>query len=285
MDTRDTVHMWTQVVGKVRLALEPMMNHWWQVPLYVNAHGLTTSLMPYGDRGLEMTFDFDRHVLDIRTTDGASREVALEPRSVADFYTEVMARLVELDILVTILPRPVEVPVAIPFAEDKEHTSYDAEYAHRFWISLVQANRVFTGFRARFTGKASPVQFFWGSFDLAATRFSGRTAPPHPGGIPNSADWVTREAYSREESSCGYWPGGAEQGSFYAYAYPEPAGFRDRRVDPAGAGYDDNLKEFILPYDVVRRAADPDAILLSFLQSTYEATAELGRWDRAMLER
>ena len=285
MDTRDTVHMWTQVVGKVRLALEPMMNHWWQVPLYVNAHGLTTSLMPYGDRGLEMTFDFHRHVLDIRTTDGASREVALEPRSVADFYTEVMARLVELDILVMILPRPVEVPVAIPFAEDKEHSSYDAEFAHRFWISLVQANRVFTAFRARFTGKVSPVHFFWGAFDLAVTRFSGRTAPRHPGGIPNCGDWVTREAYNREVSSCGYWPGGAEQGSFYSYAYPEPAGFENRPVDPASAGYDDNLKEFILPYHVVRRAADPDATLLSFLQSTYEATAELGGWDRAMLER
>jgi hypothetical protein len=284
-DTRDTLHLWTQVVGKVRLALEPMMNHWWQVPLYVTARGLTTSLMPYGGRGLEMAFDFQRHVLDIRTTEGASREVALTPRSVADFYAEVMARLDELDVRVGILPHPVEIPVDVAFAEDNEHASYDAEYAHRFWLSLVQAHRVLTRFRAGFVGKASPVHFFWGAFDLAVTRFSGRTAPRHPGGIPNCPDWVTREAYSHEVSSCGYWPGGSESGAFYSYAYPEPAGFADWPVSPAGVTYDGTLKEFILPYDVVRRADDPDATLLSFAQSTYEAAATLNGWERTALER
>jgi hypothetical protein len=283
-ETRDTLHLWTQVVGKVRLALEPMINHWWQTTLYVNARGLTTSLMPYGSRGLEMTFDFHRHVLDIRTTDGAGREVALEPRSVADFYAEVMARLAELDVQVDILPRPVEVPVAIPFEKDQEHASYDATYAHKFWLSQVQTHRVLTAFRAGYVGKVSPVHFFWGAFDLAVTRFSGRTAPRHPGGIPNCADWVTQEAYSHEVSSCGYWPGGGEQGTFYAYAYPEPEGFRDRPIVPAGASYDDTLKEFILPYEIVARADDPDATLLSFLQSTYEAAADLSHWDREALE-
>lgn len=284
-DTRDTLHMWTQVVGKVRLALEPMINQWWQVPLYVTVQGLTTSLMPYGNRGLEATFDFHRHLLDLRTTDGASRQVALEPRSVADFYAEVMRRLAELDVPVEIYPRPVEVPVAIPFAEDDEHAAYDAAYAHRFWLSLVQAHRVLTVFRSRFAGKVSPVHFFWGSFDLAVTRFSGRTAPPHPGGVPNLADWVAQEAYSHEVSSCGYWPGGAEQGVFYSYAYPEPEGFPDRPVEPADAVYDGNLQEFVLPYQVVRSAGDPDATLLAFAQSTYEAAAELAGWDRAALER
>jgi hypothetical protein len=284
-DTRDTLHMWTQVVGKVRLALEPMINQWWQVPLYVTVQGLTTSLMPYGNRGLEATFDFHRHLLDLRTTDGASRQVALEPRSVADFYAEVMRRLAELDVPVEIYPRPVEVPVAIPFAEDDEHTAYDAAYAHRFWLSLVQAHRVLTVFRSRFAGKVSPVHFFWGSFDLAVTRFSGRTAPPHPGGVPNLADWVAQEAYSHEVSSCGYWPGGAEQGVFYSYAYPEPEGFPDRPVEPADAVYDGDLQEFVLPYQVVRSAGDPDATLLAFAQSTYEAAAELGDWDRAAIER
>jgi Family of unknown function (DUF5996) len=284
-DTRDTLHLWTQVVGKVRLALEPMMNHWWQVPLYVTARGLTTSLMPYGDRGLEMLFDFHRHVLDIRTTDGTSREVALAPRSVADFYTEAMAHLADLDVQVNMRPLPVEMPVTVPFAEDNEHASYDAEYAHRFWLSLVQAHRVLTRFRAGFVGKASPVHFFWGAFDLAVTRFSGRTAPRHPGGIPNCPDWVSQEAYSHEVSSCGYWPGGSESGAFYAYAYPEPDGFPDWPVSPAGAAYDGTLKEFILPYDIVRRSDDPEATLLSFAQSTYEAAAVLSKWDRTALER
>jgi hypothetical protein len=251
----------------------------------VNATGLTTSLMPYGDRGVEAAFDFQRHRLTIRTTDGASRDVALGPRSVADFYTEVMARLAELGVPVEISPRPVEVPVDIPFPEDSEHAQYDAGYAHRFWLSLVSAHRVFTVFRGRFTGKVSPVHFFWGAFDLAVTRFSGRPAPPHPGSIPHTPDRITREAYSHEVSSCGYWPGGAEQGIFYAYAYPEPAGFAERPIEPAAAGYDGALGEFVLPYDVVRSASDPDRTLLGFAQSTYEAAADLAGWDRAALER
>lgn len=283
-DTRDTLHMWTQIVGKVRLALEPVVNHSWQVPLYVNARGLTTSLMPYGPRGVEMTFDLHRHVLDIRTTDGGERLVRLEPRSVADFYAETMARLAEVDVKVEILARPVEVPVAIPFAEDETHAAYDADYAHRFWLSLVQAQRVFSEFRSGFVGKVSPVHFFWGAFDLAVTRFSGREAPLHPGGVPNCADWVMQDAYSHEVSSCGYWPGGAAEGAFYSYAYPEPDGFRDWPVTPEGATYVADLGEYVLPYELVRTSADPDGTLLSFLQTTYEAAAEPAGWDRARLE-
>jgi Family of unknown function (DUF5996) len=283
--TRDTLHMWTQIVGKVRLALGPMVNHWWGVTLYVTARGLTTSLMPYRDGGVELEFDFHRHVLDIRTTDGEERHVRLEPRSVADFYAETMARLGEVGVVVKIDPRPTEVLVAIPFPEDKTHSSYDAEFAHRFWRSLVQVHRVFSRFRAGFIGKASPVHFFWGAFDLAATRFSGRPAPRHPGGIPNCPDWVAQEGYSHEVSSCGYWPNGGAEGVFYSYAYPEPAGFPGWAVEPEGAFYDGGLGEFLLPYELVRRAGDPDATLLSFLQSTYEATAELAAWDRAGLER
>ena len=284
-DTRDTLHLWSQIVGKVRLALEPWVNHSWHVPLYVNARGLTTSLMPQGDRGIEIQFDFGRHRLEIRTTDGAERHVRLEPRSVADFYTETLAKLAEVDVWVEMLPRPVEIPVAIPFPEDETHASYDAEYAHRFWQSLVQAHRVLTEFRSRFIGKVSPVHFFWGAFDLAVTRFSGRDAPRHPGGAPNCADWVMVDAYSQEVSSCGYWPGVAPEGVFYAYAYPEPAGFRDWPVEPEEAAYEPGLGEFVLPYEVVRTAENPDTTLLSFLQTTYEAAAEPGRWDRRHLER
>jgi uncharacterized protein DUF5996 len=284
-DTRDTLHMWTQVVGKVRLALEPMVNHWWQTPFYVTARGLTTGLMPHHGRGIEMEFDFLRHFLDIRTTEGAERHVRLEPRSVADFYSETMALLAELGVVVKINPVPSEVLVAIPFAKDEQHASYDAEYAQRFWRLLVQAKRVLTEFRSPFLGKVSPVHFFWGGFDLAVTRFSGRSAPLHPGGIPNCPDWVTQEGYSHEVSSCGYWPGGTGEGFFYAYAYPEPAGFRDWPVEPEAAVYDADLGEFLLPYEVVRRAEDPDGILLSFLGTTYEAAAELAGWDRASLER
>jgi hypothetical protein len=207
------------------------------------------------------------------------------PRSVADFYAEVMGRLTDLGVPVEIVPRPVEVPVAIPFAEDEEHAAYDAGYAHRFWVSLVHAHRVFGAFRSGFVGKVSPVHFFWGSFDLAVTRFSGRAAPPHPGGVPNCPDWVAHEAYSHEVSSCGYWPGGADEGVFYAYAYPEPHGFRDWSVQPAGAGYDHDLAEFVLPYGLVRSAANPDTTLLAFLRSTYDAVADLAGWDRAALER
>lgn len=283
-DTRDTLHLWTQVVGKIRLALEPVLNHWWQVPLYVSARGLTTSLMPYGERGVELEFDFLRHLLCLRTTDGDERQIRLEPRSVADFHAETMARLEELDMPVTIMVRPVEVPVAIPFPDDDEHASYDPEYAQRFWRSLVQANRVFTEFRSRFIGKASPVHFFWGSFDLAVTRFSGRAAPLHPGSVPNCAPWVMQEAYSREVSSCGYWPGGADEGVFFSYAYPEPKGFADWQIGPAGASYAAELGEFVLPYQLVRQAEDPDEYLLVFLQSTYEAAADNAAWPRGDLE-
>jgi hypothetical protein len=283
-DTCDTLHMWTQVVGKVRLALEPMVNHWWQVPLYVSARGLTTSLMHAGGRGVEMEFDFIDHKLWIRTSDGASRSVVLKPISVADFYAATMLALRELGVTVRIFPRPVEVPEAIPFAEDVVHRHYDAAAAHRFWIALVEMDRILKRFRAGFGGKVSPVHFFWGGFDLAVTRFSGRTAPKHPGGAPNCADWVMELAYSHEVSSCGYWPGGSEEGSFYAYAYPEPKGFAEWKVAPSEAYYDTNFREFLLPYAAVRKSADPEAALLSFCQSTYEAAAKLGGWDREALE-
>jgi Family of unknown function (DUF5996) len=232
-----------------------------------------------------MEFDLNDHLLQIRTCGGDLRQVEMRPRSVADFYAATMSSLQELGVTVKLLARPVEVPEAIPFAEDTRHRSYDAAAAHRFWVALRDAHRVMARFRAGFCGKASPVHFFWGAFDLAVTRFSGRTAPQHPGGIPNTPDRITREAYSHEVSSCGYWPGGAEQGVFYSYAYPEPEGFPDRPVEPADAVYDGNLQEFVLPYQVVRSAGDPDATLLAFAQSTYEAAAELGDWDRAAIER
>ena len=278
-DTRDTVHMWTQIVGKVRLALAPPVNHWWHVPLYVNAVGLTTSLMPYRGAGVEIVFDFTAHALHIRTTWGATRVMALEPRSVADFYAEFGAHLSALGIEVPIMPRPVEVVDAIPFAEDTLHASYDPEAIHTFWACLVNADRVLTRFRGRYRGKASPVHFFWGAFDLAVTRFALRPAPPHPGGIPNCPDWVMTEAYSEEVSSCGYWPGGSGEGLFYSYAYPEPAGFRTYAVEPSAAYYDDELREFVLPYTDVRTAEDPDAHLLRFLESTADAAATLARWE------
>jgi hypothetical protein len=283
-DTRATFHMWTQVVGKIRLALEPMVNHWWQVPLYVSARGLTTSLMHAGTTGLEVEFDLVDHVLEARTSDGGRGRVSLEPRSVASFYQATMAVLGELDVRVSILPRPVEVVEAIPFAEDEQHHSYDAAAVHRFWLALVQAHRVMSRFRGRFVGKASPVHFFWGGPDLAVTRFSGRQAPRYPGGVPHCADWVMELAYSHEVSSCGFWPGGSAEGSFYSYAYPQPDGFPARPVTPEAAYYDQELGEFLLPYRAVRTAEDPDDMLLSFLQSTYEAAADLAGWDRAALE-
>ncbi len=283
-DTRDTLHMWTQIVGKVRLGLMPMINHWWQVPLYVSARGLTTSLMHAGGRGLEIEFDFVDHVLDLRTTDGERRRVALEPRSVASFYAATTAALYELGVQVRLFARPSEVVEAIPFDQDEVHRSYDAEAAHRFWQALVRAHRVLVGFRAGFIGKASPVHFFWGGADLCTTRFSGRPAPTHPGGVPNCPDWVQEMAYSHEVSSCGYWPSGSPEGTFYAYAYPQPDGFPDWPVEPSGAYYDHDLGEFLLPYAAVRTAPDPDAALLSFLQTTYDAAAELAGWDRAALE-
>jgi hypothetical protein len=283
-DTRDTLHMWTQIVGKIRLALEPVVNHWWEVPLYVSGSGLTTLVMPSPGGGLEIAFDFQEHLLRLTTVAGALRVVRLEPRSVADFYREVLARLGELGVEVRIMARPVEVAVAIPFAEDEEHASYDAEFATRFWRSLVTAHRVLTEFRSSFIGKVSPVHFFWGGFDLAVTRFSGRQAPLHPGGVPNCPPWVMQQAYSHEVSSCGYWPGGSDEGAFYSYAYPEPADFRAKRVQPAAARYDESLGDFLLPYEMVRTAANPEGDLRAFLQTTYDAAADLGGWDRNHLE-
>lgn len=283
-ETRDTLHLWTQVVGKVRLRLSPMLNHWWQIPLYVSARGLTTSLMHTGGRGLEIEFDFIDHVLDLRTTDGRRRAVALEPRSVADFYAATMAALAELDVTVRRFDYPNEVVEAIRFDQDTQHHSYDAGAAQRFWLALVQAHRVLSAFRSEFIGKASPVHFFWGGADLCTTRFSGRTAPKHPGGVPNCPDWVQELAYSHEVSSCGFWPGGGDEGAFYAYAYPQPDGFAEWPIEPAAAYYDKALGEFLLPYTAVRTAADPDATLLSFFRTTYEAAAELAAWDRASLE-
>jgi hypothetical protein len=283
-ETRDTLQLWTQVVGKIRLALEPMINHWWQVPLYVSARGLTTSLMHVGGRGLEIDFDFIDHVLDLRTSEGRLLTVALEARSVASFYRATMDALDELGIQVEILARPVELPEAIPFAEDDRHHSYDGAAAQRFWMALLQSHRVMTRFRGRFVGKVSPVHFFWGGADLAVTRFSGRPAPKHAGGVPNCADWVMELAYSHEVSSCGYWPGGDGEGIFYCYAYPEPEGFADWPTEPDASYYDAGLGEFVLPYTAVRTAADPEATLLAFFQSTYEAAAELAGWDRTALE-
>jgi hypothetical protein len=283
-DTRDTLQLWTQVVGKVRMALEPMVNHWWQVPLYVSARGLSTSLMHAGGRGLEIEFDFIDHLLVLRTSDGQRATVALEPRSVASFYGATMAALDDLGVPVSIFGRPVEIPEAIPFAEDEKHHSYDAGAAQRFWLALVQSHRVMYQFRARFMGKVSPVHFFWGGADLAVTRFSGRRAPKHPGGIPNCPDLVQELAYSHEVSSCGFWPGGDGEGLFYSYAYPQPEGFADWPIAPGPARYDTDLGEFVLPYADVRTADDPGATLLAFFQSSYEAAAELAHWDRAALE-
>jgi hypothetical protein len=282
--TRDTLHMWTQIVGKIRMALEPAVNHWWQVPLYVSARGLTTSLMHAETRSLEIEFDFVHQALVFRPHDGPERTLALEPRTTADFYDAVFETLRELDVDVAILGRPVEIPVAIPFADDTTHASYDPDAAHRFWLQLVEIERVLRVFRSRFIGKHSPVHFFWGAFDLATTRFSGRPAPEHGGGVPNCADWVMQEAYSHEVSSCGFWPGGSDEGSFYAYAYPEPDGYRSWSTLPGEAYYDEALGEFILPYAAVRAAADPDALVLEFLQTTYDAAATLADWDRPSLE-
>ncbi|MGI9180971.1 MAG: DUF5996 family protein [Longimicrobiaceae bacterium] len=286
-DTRATLHLWTQIVGKVRLAQAPMLNHWWQVPLYLTAHGLTTAAMPHGERIFQIDFDFLAHELRILANDGASRTLALTPRSVADFYAEFMAALRELELEVKIWTMPVEIDDPIPFDEDREHASYDAEHAQRFWRALAQADRVLQRSQSRFLGKSSPVHFFWGSFDLALTRFSGRRAPRHPGGVPHLADWVVREAYSHEVSSCGWWPGGGavKEAAFYSYAYPEPEGYRSWPIEPEGGFYSDELREFVLPYEAVRRSADPDQALLTFVQSSYEAAAEMGKWDRAMLER
>jgi len=285
-ETYATLHMWTQIVGKTRLALAPMENHWWQVALYVTARGLTTSTMPYKERAFAVDFDFIDHKLWVRANDGATRAVALTPRSVAEFYAEYMSVLRSLGFEVALKPSPVEVQTAIPFAEDRQHAAYDPHAANRCWQILLQTDRVLKRFRGRFLGKASPVHFFWGSFDLAATRFSGRTAPRHAGGAPHCPDYVMVEAYSHECSSCGFWPGGPiAEPAFYAYAYPEPAGYASHAVRPQGAYYHRDMQEFILPYEVVRKSSVPDELLLEFGQSTYDAAAEHGQWDRAALER
>lgn len=264
-----------------------MVNHWWQVPLYVCARGLTTSAMPYAGGVVEIIFDFRYHVLRIETGNGGSRAVELRPRSVADFYAEVMAALRSLGVDVRIMRRPAEMEETIPFDEDETHASYDPDAAWRFWRVLVDVDRVLHEFRGRFIGKCSPVHFWWGGFDMSVTRFSGREAPPHPGGIPNIADWVTREAYSHECMSAGWWPGGGAvtEPAFYAYAYPEPDGCSVAPISPAAAYYHQAMREWILPYDAVRTAADPDATLMSFLESAYDTVARLGKWDRAALER
>jgi hypothetical protein len=285
-DTYDTLQLWTQIVGKVRLAKAPMLNHWWQVPLYVTSRGLTTSPIPH-ESGccFQIDFDFIDHRLLIEVNDGRTENLPLGPRPVADFYRELMDRLKALGLGVRIWTMPVEIPDPVPFQHDREHAAYDARYAHQFWRSLVAVDRVLKQFCSGFLGKASPVHFFWGSFDMAVTRFSGRLAPPHPG-ASNLADRVTREAYSHEVSSCGFWPGkGLGQPAFYSYAYPEPAGLPDASIGPGAAYYSRELHEFILPYDAVCRAAAPDQFVLEFLESTYAAAADLGHWDRAALER
>jgi hypothetical protein len=285
-ETFETLRLWMQIVGKVRLVQSPWVNHQWHVTLYVTARGLTTSPIPHGTRIFEMVFDFLDHRLRIRTSDGDTRALTLQPQSVSTFYHRVMALLDELELPVTINRRPNEVPEAVPFDEDDVHRAYDPDYAQRFWRALVQADRVFKVFRGRFTGKCSPVHFFWGSGDLAVSRFSGRRAPAHPGGAPNMPDWLLREAYSHECSSCGFWPGGenAPYPFFFSYAYPAPPGFAAARVKPAAATYSADLGEFVLPYDAVRETQHRDSMLLDFLQSTYEAAANLGGWDRAALE-
>ena len=283
-DTRATLHMWTQIVGKIRMAHAPMINHWWQVALYVSPRGLTTSSIPYGSRIFDLEFDFLDHQLRIGTSDGGTRTIPLKPMTVADFYAQVFRALEELGIETTIQSRPNEVDPAIPFASDTEHASYDADAVHLFWRQLVQADRLIKQFRSSFMGKVSSVHFFWGSFDLACTRFSGRTAPTHPGGAPNCADWVMEEGYSHELSSCGFWPGGGDEGAFYSYAYPDPDGFVDYPVAPAGAFFSEKFGQFLLPYESVRNSPDPDKMVLDFLQTTYAAAAECGKWDREGLE-
>ncbi|MFI0369424.1 DUF5996 family protein [Actinomadura sp. 1N219] len=283
-ETRDTLHMWTQIVGKVRLVNSPLVNHWWQVTLYVSPRGLTTSAIPYQGGAFDIEFDFVEHRLQVRASDGGTGGFALEPMPVAEFYDRTMRALAQLGIETAIQGRPNEVDPSIPFAEDDRHASYDAAAAHLFWRQLLQAARVMGEFRSRFAGKVSPVHFFWGAMDLACTRFSGRDAPRHPGGAPNCGDWVMEEGYSQELSSCGFWPGGGDEGAFYAYAYPEPDGFADRPVGPSGAFYSRENGQFLLPYEEVRTAPSPDEALLEFLQGTYEAAADLGGWDRPALE-
>lgn len=281
--TRRSLHMWTQIIGKVRLAHAPMLNHWWQVPLYVSPRGLTTSAIPVGTRNFDMEFDFVDHVLSARVSDGGAHAIELRDISVAQFYEETTAMLGVLGIEARISQGPNEVHPAVPFAED-QHAGYDPSAANRFWQQLVQADRVTGQFRSRFVGKVSPVHFFWGSFDLACSRFSGRLAPPHPGGAPNCGDWVMVEGYSHELSSCGFWPGGGDEGAFYSYVYPEPDGYADFAGRPDGAFYDAALRQYLLPYEVARAAQDPDRTVLDFFEFAYGAAADTGGWDREALE-
>jgi hypothetical protein len=284
-DTLATVHMWTQIVGKIRLALTPPLNHWWHVTLFVTARGLTTSPIPYAGGVFEIDFDFVEHRLRVVTSDGRSFATALEPKSVAFFYGELMDTLRRLDIDVRIWPRPVEVEEAIPFEEDEIHASYERAHATAWWRALAEADRVMKMFQGGYVGKVSPVHFFWGGFDLAASRYSGRAAPLHRGGIPNCPDWVMQEATSREEAAFGWWPLDREFGpAFYAYAYPEPGGYRAAAIEPAHAVFDERLGEYVLPWDAVRRAPNPEREVLAFLESTYRAGADLGGWDRSGLE-
>jgi Family of unknown function (DUF5996) len=285
-DTCTTLHLWTQIVGKIQLALTPSINHWWHSTFAVTPRGLTTGTIPYQHRSFEIRFDFIAHQLQIETSDGATEQIALVPQSVADFYQAVMKGLNKLDLEVAIWTMPQEMSDPIPFELDNRHAAYDRASAHRFWQILAQVNRIMSIFRSGFVGKSSPVQFFWGSFDLALSRFSGRVAPRHPD-IPGMADWITQESASRELSSCGFWAGGGAvtEPAFYAYAYPQPEGYSTYPIEPPEAFYHPELGEFILPYEAVRLAVDPDAMLLTFLHSTYEAAAILGKWDRATLER
>ena len=285
-DTRLTLHRWLQLVGKTRLALSPMLNQWWQAAFYVTPRGLSTGPMPYPGGLCEVVFDLRAHRLRLHTSSGQHRELALEPRSVADFYQHYRALLREVGIAVSIWPVPVEVADATPFPDDHHHRSYEAGAVEKFWDILLAVSQPLEEFRSRFTGKCSPVHFFWGSFDLAVTRFSGRAAPLHPGGAAHLADWVTRLAYNEEVSSAGWWPGGdGAEAAFYSYAYPAPAGFAQAAVRPAAAAFDPKLGEFILPYEAVRTSATPSALVQDFLQSTYEAAAHLAHWDRPALER
>ena len=284
-DTCSTLHMWTQIIGKIRLNLAPMINHWWQVAFYITARGFTTSPMPFNSMYCQIDLDFIDHKMRIITDNGTSRSIELKPWTVADFYNSTMEALNSLGIKATIWTTPVEVQERIPFEQDNTHSAYNPEYAQRHWRVLAQADRVMKEFRSRFIGKVSPVHFFWGAFDLAVTRFSGRRAPEHPG-VPNVARSVMVEAYSHEVSSCGFWPGaGLGEPAFYAYAYPEPEGFKEYPVHPEEAYYNKDVGEFLLPYEAVRTAESPDGKLLAFLQSTYEAAATLSKWDRDSLER
>jgi hypothetical protein len=288
-DTYATLHRWTQIIGKTRLALGPMQNHYWHVTLYLTARGLGTSPIPAGNRTFEVDFDFIDHRLLVSTSDGNVEAMPLEPQSVQAFYNRYISLLKGLSIEPHIWPVPSELGDTIPFTEDVTHASYDADAAHRCWQALTQADRLLKKFRGRFLGKSSPSHFWWGAFDLSCTRFSGRPAPPHPGGVPNLPDRVTREAYSHECISAGWWPGTAgspvAEPAFYAYSYPEPAGCAEAPIGPSAASYNSALREWILPYDAVRTAADPDATLLEFFQRTYEAAADLAGWDRRALER